>query len=409
MGRRPDLAAPLPAFVLIFLLSFVVRGAVLVSGLLPEEYFRPRGEIGRVAVSLASGGGYADPYLIPSGPTAHPTPLYTGLLGLVYALLGVTRAAAHVRALVAITSFSALNAMLPWLGGRLGLGRKAGLLAGFAAALIPQQGIGEVIGGGDQPFPAIALSLLAVAFLRRWSRVGNSVGGSVILGVVCGAALHLSPPLVLVFLGWMIFELIWSRDRRKYLLVGGLTLGGLLGCAPWAWRNHAAFHQGMFIRSNLGLELRLANHDGADANLEVTAAREKTLRHPSQDLVEAQMVRELGEAEYMRQARREALAWIRNHPAETVRLTLLRLVHFWCGPLRLPAKALAITLVTILATMGLRSLLPTLTAPQRAALLIPLATFPLIYYAVSYVPHYRAPLEWLLLLLASRGVLRAGS
>jgi hypothetical protein len=34
-------------------------------------------------------------------------------------------------------------------------------------------------------------------------------------------------------------------------------------------------------------------------------------------------------------------------------------------------------------------------------LLIPLATFPLVYYVVSYVAHYPAPLAWLLLLLAS--------
>jgi len=37
---------------------------------------------------------------------------------------------------------------------------------------------------------------------------------------------------------------------------------------------------------------------------------------------------------------------------------------------------------------------------RRAALLIPLATFPLVYYVVSQVAHYPAPLAWMLLLLA---------
>ena len=46
-------------------------------------------------------------------------------------------------------------------------------------------------------------------------------------------------------------------------------------------------------------------------------------------------------------------------------------------------------------------ILPALTAPGRAVLLIPLALFPLVYYFVSYVAHYPAPLASMLLLLAS--------
>ena len=106
----------------------------------------------------------------------------------------------------------------------------------------------------------------------------------------------------------------------------------------------------------------------------------------------------------MRQSMSEALEWIRNHPAEFLRLTLMRAVYFWCGPLRRPLADAAVTAVTILALLGLRRTLPALTTPHRAAFLIPLGTFPLVYYFVSYVPHYRAPLEWMLLLLAGAEV-----
>jgi hypothetical protein len=81
--------------------------------------------------------------MIPTGPTAHPTPVYTGLLGLIYFLFGVTRSAEYMRAIFGIASFSIQNTMLPWLGGRPGLGRKAGLVAGVAGALIPLRGSGE--------------------------------------------------------------------------------------------------------------------------------------------------------------------------------------------------------------------------------------------------------------------------
>ena len=111
-------------------------------------------------------------------------------------------------------------------------------------------------------------------------------------------------------------------------------------------------------------------------------------------------MRDLGEAEYMRRARNEALEWIRTHPGEFLRLTWMRFVHFWCGPLRLPWLAALFTTLTVLALLGLRRILPALDARGRAALLIPLATFPLVYYFVIYQAHYPAPLAWLLLLLA---------
>ncbi len=110
-------------------------------------------------------------------------------------------------------------------------------------------------------------------------------------------------------------------------------------------------------------------------------------------------MRELGEAEYNRRARNEALAWMRAHPADFLRLTLMRFLHFWCGQLRYPWLAALVTAMTVLAVLGLRRILPALDAPGRATLLIPFATFPLVYYVVSYVAHYPAPLAWLLMLL----------
>ncbi|MCE5307803.1 MAG: hypothetical protein LLG20_09170 [Acidobacteriales bacterium] len=392
--------SPGRAFILIFLLGFTIRGAVLVSGLLPSSYFRPRGEIGKVAVTLARTGQFANPYMIPTGATAHPTPVYTGLLALVYRSIGVTPTANYVRGLLAILAFSALYAMLPWLGLQLGLGARAGILGGIAGALVPQQGILEIIGNSDQPFPGIALGLLAVAFLRRWSGGPASAARSFLLGIGCGAAFHLSPPLLPVVLGWLLFEIGWSRARTNWRSTACIVLGVVLVCIPWTWRNYAAFHRLLFIRGNFGLELRLANHDGADADIDVTVAREAAFRHPSANIEEARKVRDLGEGEYMRQARNEAVEWIYRHPRGFLRLTFLRAVQFWCGPVRLPWSAAAITVVTALALLGLRRALSGLDRARRAAVLMPLLLFPLVYYVVSFVGHYRAPLEGWLLLLA---------
>ncbi|MEN6532919.1 MAG: hypothetical protein ABFD60_07475 [Bryobacteraceae bacterium] len=395
----------LPVWLFIFLLSFAIRAVLLAIWVSNhQDFYRLGGEIGRVALSLLRNGQFADPYMIPTGPTAHPTPLSPVLLALIYGAFGMTATAGYVRAIVGIVSHSTLYALMPWFARRLGLGIRAGVVAGVACAVIPMQGLGEVIGLGGTAHASLLFGLLTVAFLRRWRREHSSAVGSVLLGMACGAAFHVLPPLLFVIAGNLIFELWWKRGRCWRLLTACVAAGAILACIPWTWRNYAVLHDAFFIRSNFGLELRIANHSGADADIEVTYARQRTLRHPSENRDEARQVRDLGEAEYNRRARNEAIEWIRSHPNDFLRLTLMRFVHFWCGPLRHPWLAGLFTALTLLALLGLRRVLPTLGAPGRAALLIPLVTFPLVYYVVSYVAHYPAPLAWMLLLLAGHEV-----
>jgi len=391
----------LPAWALIFMVSFAVRMLLLaVWAGNHADFHRLGGEIGRVAESLLRAGQFADPYMIPTGPTAHPTPVSPALLALIYHGFGMTTAAGYARALVGIVSHSTLYALMPWLAERLGLGMRAGVCAGFAWAAVPFQGLGEATGLGASAHGAIAFGLLMVAFLRRWTVARATAIGSLMLGLAAGAAFHLLPPLLLVVAGCLLFELGWKRRGCTWKLSAWVAVGAVLACVPWAWRNYTALHGWFFIRSNFGLELRIANQPGADADIEVTWARAGTLRHPSENLEEARRVRELGEAEYNRRARNEAFGWIRSHPAEFSRLTLRRFLHFWCGPPRRPWQMALSTALTVLALLGLRRVLPALDVPQRAALLIPLGAFPLVYYFVSYVEHYPEPLWWLLFLLA---------
>ena len=45
-------------------------------------------------------------------------------------------------------------------------------------------------------------------------------------------------------------------------LLSVMALGAVLADAPWAWRNYTTFDAVFFIRSNLGLELRMGNQKG---------------------------------------------------------------------------------------------------------------------------------------------------
>ncbi|UCF41478.1 MAG: hypothetical protein JSW43_03865 [Gemmatimonadota bacterium] len=389
--------SPWRSFLVLFLLSFAIRGFFLTK--VSERYVLPhaRWETMAIATSLVQTGEFANPYMLPTGPTAHLPPLVPGILALIWGVFGMGLAGGYAGWLFTITVQSTLNGLLPWLGGRLGVGKGPGVLAGIVGALwVVWPGHGEAL-------TAVLLALMLVAFLRRWMRGIGSTVGSLLLGLAIGAALHVQPVLVLVAAGCMAFEVWWSPDRRKWARSAVMALGIVLACAPWGVRNHVTFHEVFFIRSNLGLELRMGNHEGAAAAMDVMDRREEFL-HPRTHEAEARAVQELGEVEYMRRARGEALEWIGAHPGTFVSLTAQRFVYFWAGPLYAPLYgALSVTL-TLLAALGAVRTLPKLAVPQRAALLIPLATYPLVYYVVAYMPRYRVPLDWILLLLAAAAV-----
>jgi hypothetical protein len=380
----------------VFAVAFLVRGGVLASGMVPAAWIEPetRSEVGRVARSLAESGRYADGYAVPTGPTAHPLPLYTGTLGLLYRFLGMTYAAGVVRCLLGIALYSAMFAAIPWFAVRIGLGLRAGLLGGLAGALFPRFGAAEVLGwSGDEPLAALAMALLMGALARRWGVGRCDPRGAVAIGLGFGIAFHAAPALLLVFFGSLLFEALRCKDRARWRSLAAYLLGAALACAPWTARNLATFGEWFFLRSNVGLELRIAYHEGALPDMEsMDLRRGGPERHPGVDREEAQEVRDLGEMEYMRRARREALDWIAAHPGESARLAGVRFLLFWFGPFA--------WFLTLLAALGAWHVLPNRSAAERAAVLIPLAAYPLVYYGVTHMVRYTVPVGWILLLLA---------
>lgn len=397
------------AALLIFALAVALRVAVLSSPLVPVGYVLvgAHKEVDNVAQSLATTGRFADPYVIPTGPTAHPLPIHTGLQALIYAAFGTTPEAAYCRSMAGIVACAAAFALLPWLSRRLGFGLRPGVAAGLVAALVPLQGMNDVLGWlWNEAMAAVALALLLGAFVARWQAPDRvTATGSAGLGLGAGAAFHLAPALLPVVAGLVAFELWWVRDRRKRVWAAALACGVLLACAPWGWRLYRTFGEVMFIRSNFGLELRLGNHDGATADLWSATPGPRQM-HPGNNPAEARLVKDLGEAAYMARLRNETLDWIRSHPWAFLRLTAQRAWLVWFGPPGNPVDAVTTSAITALALMGYRRARPQLDAPQRAAVIIPLAAYPLVYYLVGYVPRYLFPTSGLLLVLAASAIVR---
>ncbi len=384
-------------FGLIFVLAFAIRVAFL--RLVPLDVLVPhtRWEIEAIAHAILLRGEFADPYALPTGLTAHVPPIYPLLLSAIYRVFGLTLTAGIVAWVLSAATYATMFALLPWMSHRFGLGRQAGIIAGLVGTFWVHW-LSQV-----EALAGLILVLLLSAFLRRWSGGRRSPTASVLLGIAWGAAFHLKPALLPVLIGCLAFELWWHRKRRAWRPVMLIALGVVLACIPWGVRNHRAFDAVFFVRSNFGLELRVGNHQGAHADIDISHAR-VPLRHPRTVEAEALQVRALGEVAYMRQARAEALEWIREHPGQFLKLTAARVLYFWLGPLHDPFMAFWTTLLTGLAAFGAWRVLPRMTAPQRAVTLMPLAAFPLIYYVLAYMPRYRIPIEWILLLFAGAAI-----
>ena len=390
----------------IFIVAVLVRVLLLASPLVPRAYAvgGVHIEVEAVARAIVGGRGYADPYAVPTGPTAHPLPIQTGIQALLYLVLGVTPAAAYARCLVGIVSCAAAFAMLPWLAAEIGLGRRAGTIGGLAGAIIPWQGLGDPLGWASNEAQAtVALGVLVAWYLRRWKATALPAWPpSFALGAFAGFAFHLAPALLLVAAGCALFELRWVEDRRKWVSLAAVVVGAALACSPWFWRNCRSLGEPIFIRSNFGLELRLGNHDGARADL--WSAPDAARLHPGNNPDEARRVRLEGEAAYMRTLREEAVAWITSHPGRFLALTASRAWHVWFGPPARPFEALPVAGLTLVALVGLRRAWPRMPSPERAAVIIPLIGYPLVYYLVGYVPRYTFPVSVFLFMLAGFAV-----
>jgi hypothetical protein len=392
------------AFLVLFLIGFPLRVGML--SLIPPDLIppNPKWETGAVALSLLQTGEFANPYLIPTGPTAHMPPLQVSLFALLYKVVGYSYLGGLIRWLLVIAAHATMFALLPWLSGRLGMRREVGVSGGLLGALTPYWPY-EL-----ESFSALALAVLLVAFLSRWEhfvagnrRKGVSAWTSLALGIGAGVSFHLQPVLLAVVAGCLAFEL-WRR--MGWRTVRGTTLvvlGMVVACAPWAWRNYRVLGEAYFVRSNFGLELYVGNHEGAHGDIDVSDAR-NSFRHPRTDLAEAEKVRTMGEARYMQEKREEAWAWISSNPWQFVKLVAARTAFFWGGPLHELSLAVGYLLLTGLAIVGGLRILPAIGKDQRAILLIPLLTYPLVYYVVAYMPRYGYPVRWILFLMAGGAV-----
>jgi hypothetical protein len=378
----------------IFLLALGVR-LTLLFGFRRVEF--TRAETIKIALSIAQRGAFADPYIVPTGPTAHTGPLYPAVSAPFYMVFGDTEAADMARFAFNAIAASAGYALMPAVAEALGMGWAGGAIAGLLGALIPLHYWVECANDSESSWTALFVGLAVLWFARFLARPRPSTGSAARAGLFWGAGILLSPTVAPILAALLALAAWWRRIERRWLGVVALTTVAVL--APWTIRNAVRLGGFCFVRDDFPLELFVSNHDGATplADLNYFRPYWKTA-HPDSSVEAALEIRRIGELPFERKKRRQAVEWIGRNPRRFASLTAARWLRFWFPAV--PRAAWAFWVVTVLAGAGWVLLFRRV---RRAAVILfaVLAAYSAPFYLVQFTLRYEHPIWWALVLLAA--------
>ncbi len=208
-----------------------------------------------------------------------------------------------------------------------------------------------------------------------------------------------------------------SARNFRYALCGASAVV-VLCCLPWTVRNYEVFHAFVPLRSVLGLQLWVGNNP--DATVQWLGGQ-----HPIHETAEREKYVAMGEIAYMREKKRNAIAYIFSHPGHEAELIGGRFAMFWSGGAEHPIDDFIrdhslwfryVLIFNLCASVGALAGIVLLFL-RRNEYAFPLAVgplvFPLAYYMTLSLPRYRHPIDPTLMLLLAfaiwRGVARITS
>ncbi len=325
----------------LLLVALVLRLGVAVFVPVPADFVALM-EPGRTAENLASGRGYTFDFygLRPQAPLqAFLPPLHPWLVAL---------ALQFARPDLAYGLFQAfLGTLTVWLLYRLATemaGLRVGMLTGWGAALYPSHVL--LVG---QPHSTVLHAFCLVAVLLACWRVLKrpTMKRALLTGGLVGV-FALGRPQVMLLLpmivGWLWLNEV--RGRQLWLAAMGIVAAAAVVVLPWCLRNTLLLGRPTFISTNGGVTFWNGNnpfttgsaHDvyadklAAYRRVERDSSLPDVYQHPEPypfpPEIEAR-VQTISELELDRAAYRAGLDYIRQNPADWLRLELRKLVSFW--------------------------------------------------------------------------------
>jgi 4-amino-4-deoxy-L-arabinose transferase-like glycosyltransferase len=375
-----------------------------------EDHFGFGWEAGRIARSLVTGQGYANPFITGhTGPTAWLPPAYPLLIAAAFKLFGVYTPLSAWFLLTVNSLFSAATVPAIYEIADRCFNRRVAVWSAWLWALYPAAMQYAVRWIWEMSLTAMLFAWVLVIALRVRG-IGDPADGSepqaetqtmrrwLLFGVLW-ALIALSNPSLLLFLPvcgvWMLLG-----ARRKPAAFGKAVLAGvvfLAGVAPWTWRNWTVFHALVPIRGNFGVELYIGNLPGSLGmgwGVSVTSQRD------------LQAYRELGEVRYVKEHAEMARAEIRSDPKRFIELSIRRFYFFWASvphpversPMLEYVRDLDYCFLSLTGVLGLGLSLKR-KAPGAVLFAWAFVLIPLTFYAVTVGARFRHPLEPLIAIL----------
>jgi 4-amino-4-deoxy-L-arabinose transferase-like glycosyltransferase len=363
----------------------------------PHHWLFSRGiELGTLAQSLLAGRGLSSPFGGSTGPTALLAPGYPAAIAVLFGIFGSFTFRAAVAVMAMQLLFSWMTVLLIMHVARQCFGMRAATMAGiFWAVSLPLLWMPTIF--WDSCLSTLLLVSMIGLALRCEERPGSLLWAG--MGAYSGLAALVNPallPALLAVLGWAAWQ---TRKKLPYAPLLSLLVG-LLVFAPWPLRNARALGAFIPLRSTVGLELWMGNHAGATGFLDES-------QFPIFNRREFDEYAAKGEVVYMQDKSELAMAYIRAHPAEFLRLTTIRIIRFWTGTGTKNGSvifALHAVLTTGLGTMGLSRLFQRRSLSLAALFLLPLMLFPLPYCITHAEFRYRLVVDPLLTILGAYAV-----
>jgi hypothetical protein len=386
--------------------------------------------MGRVARALATGYGFADPFVGHTGPTAWVPPLYPLFIAAVFKLFGVYTATSAWVILTINSIFSAATSSVIYeIAARCfqtagaTRARKIALWSGWLWALHPAAMQYAVRWIWDMAVTTFLFSKLVVIALRvraigedaedpeRALPIGNQPEPQTTFrwaafGILAGLIALLNSTIVLfvpICGVWMLMGGAKRKSRPAPILLKATIAGTLFfAClAPWMVRNWQVFHAVVPLRGNFGAEL----------NASVSEANDGFSWGPTipicEQCSEYLSYKKMGELSYVKQQGELAKQHIRTHRLRFLQLALKRFYFYWVSvphPIEMGVwneafRVLNYSFVSLAALLGLALALAR-RIPGAVLFTWAFALLPLTYYFVTVQARFRSPLEPIMTILA---------
>jgi 4-amino-4-deoxy-L-arabinose transferase-like glycosyltransferase len=344
-------------------------------------------EPSHIAAALASGLGFSSPYAgIPPAPTAQQPPLYPLIVAVIFRIFGVFT----IQSAWAVVGLNILaggiTAVLIYRLGRVHFGNTVGLVAAWLWVL-PWMYESRAFSVSCSSSYLAALGFTALLLL--FSNGMKSDWSWIALGSFCGALVLLQTTLLAVFVVYGIC-LVLAKQRKSHILMAALAL--LVVLVPWTVRNYTVFGRLIPIRDNFGLELWLGNRPGMQGTVDYSGD------FPDHDPTGYSR---MGEMKFMDTKFRDATQYILRNPAAFVSRFFRRMVEFWYFPY--PIEWI------VLSVLGWAGALSVWKTHQNSWLfIVPLFTYPLVFFITHLFANYRHPIDPIIVLLAAYAIVDRG-